>query len=157
MPILTALATASAALSAVKALVNAGREVEDCAGQLGKWFSAVSDIRQAQKEATNPPLFRKLLYSGSVEEEALQATIADQKLMEQERELRELIMYRYGDDVYLGMIQTRRKIREQRERTVYRQKARRRAWRDGIITVILIGLASSLIGALAWLIITKGR
>lgn len=156
MPILTALAAASAALTAVKTLVNAGRDIEDCVGQLGKWFSAVSDIQQAEQEAANPPLFRKLLYSGSVEEEALQATVARQKLIEQERELRELLTYRYGIDVYRQMLRMRREIREKRQKLIYKQKQRRRAFVDAVLILILISATGTMIGGLVWLIVTKG-
>lgn len=156
MPILTALATASAALTAVKTLVNAGRDIEDCVGQLGKWFSAVSDIQQAEQEATNPPLFRKLLHSGSVEEEALQATVARQKLQEQERELRELITYRYGLDVYRQMLRMRREIKEKRQNLIYKQRKRRRALLDAVLITILIAMTIALLGGMVWLIVTKG-
>lgn len=156
MPILTALATASAALTAVKTLVNAGRDIEDCVGQLGKWFSAVSDIQQAEQEAANPPLFRKLLHSGSVEEEALQATVARHKLQEQERELRELITYRYGLDVYRQMLRMRREIKEKRQNLIYKQRERRRALLDAVLITILIAITSALLGGMVWLIVTKG-
>jgi len=156
MPILTALATASAALTAVKTLVNAGRDIEDCVGQLGKWFSAVSDIQQAEQEAANPPLFRKLLHSGSVEEEALQATVARQKLQEQERELRELITYRYGLDVYRQMLRMRREIKEKRQNLIYKQRKRRRALLDAVLITILIAMTIALLGGGVWLIVTKG-
>jgi len=156
MPILTALATASAALTAVKTLVNAGRDIEDCVGQLGKWFSAVSDIQQAEQEAANPPLFRKLLHSGSVEEEALQATVARQKLQEQERELRELITYRYGLDVYRQMLRMRREIKEKRQNLIYKQRKRRRALLDAVLITILIAMTIAILSGMVWLIVTKG-
>jgi len=156
MPILTALATASAALTAVKTLVNAGRDIEDCVGQLGKWFSAVSDIQQAEQEAVNPPLFRKLLHSGSVEEEALQATVARQKLQEQERELRELITYRYGLDVYRQMLRMRREIKEKRQNLIYKQRKRRRALLDAVLITILIAMTIAILSGMVWLIVTKG-
>jgi len=156
MPILTALAAASAALTAVKTLVNAGRDIEDCVGQLGKWFSAVSDIQQAEQEAVNPPLFRKLLHSGSVEEEALQATVARQKLQEQERELRELITYRYGLDVYRQMLRMRREIKEKRQNLIYKQRKRRRALLDAVLITILIAMTIAILSGMVWLIVTKG-
>jgi len=156
MPILTALAAASAALTAVKTLVNAGRDIEDCVGQLGKWFSAVSDIQQAEQEAANPPLFRKLLHSGSVEEEALQATVARQKLQEQERELRELITYRYGLDVYRQMLRMRREIKEKRQNLIYKQRKRRRALLDAVLITILIAMTIAILSGMVWLIVTKG-
>ena len=152
MEILTAVAAATTAYKTVVKLVNAGRELEDVAGQLGKWYTAASDIANAEQEAKNPPFYKKLLYKGSVEEEALNATIAKQKLAEQESELRTMIMYRYGSNVYKEMIDLRRKIRKQREQEVYR---RRKAWRnlwEGVAIVVLLALTSVTIFWLIWLI-----
>ena len=152
MEILTAVAAATTAYKSVVKLVNAGRELEDVAGQLGKWYTAASDIANADEEAKNPPFYKKLLYKGSVEEEALNATIAKQKLAEQESELRTMIMYRYGSNVYKEMIDLRRKIRKQREQEVYR---RRKAWRnlwEGVAIVVLLALTSVTIFWLIWLI-----
>lgn len=153
---LTALGAASAALSGLKKLINAGREIEDCVGVLGRWFSAVSDIHQAEREAKNPPLFRKLLHSGSVEEEALRATVARQKLYEQEKELRELITLRYGLDVYRDMMQMRKSIREKRQREVYRQKELRRKFLDAVLIATLIAAGAFVLIGSVWLIVTKG-
>ena len=50
------------------------------AGQIGKWMSAVSDVDQAEKEAKNPPLFKKLLYASSIEQQALEAYAAKKSL-----------------------------------------------------------------------------
>jgi len=49
--ILTAVAAATTAYKSVVKLVNAGRELEDVAGQLGKWYTAASDIANADEEA----------------------------------------------------------------------------------------------------------
>ena len=152
MEILTAVAAATSAYKSVVKLVNAGRELEDVAGQLGKWYTGASDIANAEQEAKNPPFYKKLLYKGSVEEEALNATIAKQKLAEQESELRTMIMYRYGSNVYKEMIDLRRKIRKQREQEVYR---RRKAWRnlwEGLAIIGLLALTSGVIFWLIWLI-----
>ena len=146
---ITALSAATAAFTAVKKLVETGREIEDVAGQLGKWFSAVSDLREAEKEAKNPTIFKKLLHNGSVEEEALNATIARQKTLEQESQLRELIVWRYGLDVYRDMIQMRKDIRERREREIYRQKRRKKALLEYTFATLALGATVSLA---AWFI-----
>jgi hypothetical protein len=146
---ITALSAATAAFTAVKKLVETGREIEDVAGQLGKWFSAVSDLREAEREAKNPPMFKKLLHNGSVEEEALNATIARQKTLEQESQLRELIVWRYGLDVYRDMIQMRKDIRERREREIYRQKRRKKAVLEYTFATLALGATVSLV---AWFI-----
>jgi ElaB/YqjD/DUF883 family membrane-anchored ribosome-binding protein len=150
--VLTAIAAATTAYKGVVRLVNAGRELEDVAGQLGKWYTAASDIANANEQAKNPPLYKKLLYRGSVEEEALNATIAKQKLAEQEKELRTMIMYRYGTPVYQEMIQLRRDIRKKREKEVYkRQRFWQNIW-EGLAIAVLVGLCIGALIGLTYLI-----
>ena len=146
----SAFALATGAFNMIKKAVEAGREIEDCVGYFGKFFQGVSDINKAEEEAKNPPLFRKLFSGGSVEEEAFQAVVHKQKVQQMENELRELITYRYGVEVYREMIQMRRTIKEERERTVYKQQERRKAflW-NGLALAIL----SAGIGFIWWLIV----
>ena len=146
----SAFALATGAFNMIKKAVEAGREIEDCVGYFGKFFQGVSDINKAEEEAKNPPLFRKLLSGGSVEEEAFQAVVHRQKVQQMENELRELITYRYGVEVYREMIQMRRSIKEERERTVYKQQQRRKAllWNGLALTIISTG-----IGFIWWVIV----
>jgi hypothetical protein len=118
---LSLVALASSSFRAVQLLVNKGAEIEQVAQQLGKWFSYASDIRQAEREAENPPIFKKLFSGGSIEEEALNATIARKKLQEQEKHIRELIVWAYGKETYVEMMQLRKDIRLRREKAVYQQ------------------------------------
>ena len=146
----SAFALATGAFNMIKKAVEAGREIEDCVGYFGKFFQGVSDINKAEEEAKNPPLFRKLLSGGSVEEEAFQAVVHRQKVQQMENELRELITYRYGVEVYREMIQMRRTIKEERERTVYKQQQRRKnlLWNG-----LALAIFSSGIGFIWWLIV----
>lgn len=121
----SAFALASGAFNAVKKLVETGREIEDVAGYLGKFFDGASAIKAAKEKADNPSPFRKLLASGSVEQEALEATIHRQKLAQMEKELREMIMYTYGGDVYQEMIREREQIRMKRLRAEMEAQAMR--------------------------------
>ena len=146
----SAFALATGAFNMIKKAVEAGREIEDCVGYFGKFFQGVSDINKAEEESKNPPLFRKLLSGGSVEEEAFQAVVHKQKVQQMENELRELITYRYGVEVYREMIQMRRTIKEERERTVYKQQERRKAllWNGLALTIISTG-----VGFIWWIIV----
>ena len=146
----SAFALATGAFNMIKKAVEAGREIEDCVGYFGKFFQGVSDINKAEEEAKNPPLFRKLLSGGSVEEEAFQAVVHRQKVQQMENELRELITYRYGVEVYREMIQMRRTIKEERERTVYKQQQRRKnlLWNGLALAIFSTG-----IGFIWWLIV----
>jgi hypothetical protein len=136
----SAFTLAVSAFNGVKKLVEAGREIEDVAGQLGKWFGAVAQHRQASEKIKNPPLFRKLLDAGSVEQQALEITIHEQKFREMETQLREIIMYRYGQQVYLDMLRTRARLREERERAEKQLAQRRENFVTSAIVVVLAAL-----------------
>ena len=136
----TAFTIASGAFNAVKKLVETGREIEDCAGYLGKFFEGASAIKAAKEKADNPSVFRKLLASGSVEQEALEATIHRQKLQQMETELREMIMYTYGQDVYQEMIREREQIRMRRVRHEMEAQAFKENLIWGGLVVFLAGV-----------------
>ena len=76
----TALATASAAFNVIKKGFEVGRDIESMAGDIGRWMGAVSDIKKAEELAKNPPLFKKLIFKKSVEEEAMEVFMAKKKL-----------------------------------------------------------------------------
>ena len=122
----TAIATATAAFNTVKKMVAMGQDVEATLGQVGKWYGAISDLNEAEREAKNPPLFKKIFASKSVEQEAMQIYAAKKKAETQEKELRTLLMYSYGPDGYSELVALRRKIKEQREKTIYAQARRRK-------------------------------
>lgn len=122
----TAIATATAAFNTVKKMVQMGRDVEDTLGQVGKWYGAISDLNEAERDAKNPPLFKKIVASRSVEQEAMDVYAAKKKAQQQEKELRELLMYTYGPDGYKELVDLRRRIKNERERTIYAQARRRK-------------------------------
>lgn len=142
---ITAFTMASGAFSAIKKLVETGREIEDVAGYFGKFFEGASALKEAKSKAENPSTFRRLLDKGTVEQEALEATIHTQKLLQMERELRELICYHYGEDVYVEMMRNRERIRQRRVREeLAAQAARENAIAIGGI-VALTGIVGFLI------------
>jgi hypothetical protein len=146
----SALAIATSAFNLLKKGISAGRELEDMAGQLGTWFSAVSDVKSAEEEAKDPPLFRKLISSGSVEQEALQALVARKKIEQQEKELRELIVWRWGTEEYTAMMRDRARIKDTRAKAIQNQ---RRKMRKLIANVLTIGAIVGLIGIIVAFII----
>jgi hypothetical protein len=135
---ITAFATASAAYNFVKKAVEAGREIEDIGGQLGTWFSACADLKQAEEDSRDPPLFKKLLHKGSVEQEAVENLMRRKKIEQQEKELRELIVYRFGVDTYREMMEERRQIRQSRERVLELQRKKQAKTLQNILVIGLI-------------------
>ena len=135
---ITAVAMATSAFKTVQKMVSMGREIEDTLGQVGKWYGAVSDFNEAKRQAENPPLFRRLVASRSIEQEAMEMFANNKRIQQQEKDLRELLMYTYGADAYQELLGMRRSIREQREKTLYAQARRRKnfLWNSVGFTVI---------------------
>jgi hypothetical protein len=127
---LSLVAMASTTFKGLQVLVSKGAEIEHVAQKLGHWYTLVSDINQAEREAENPPLFKKMFDGSSVEEQALNAVIAKKKIEEQNKQIRELIMYAYGEETYREMLQMRKEIRAKREKMIYKQRRRQRRMLD---------------------------
>jgi len=134
----TAIATASAAFNGIKKLVAAGRDLEDCMGQMAAWAGAVSDINEASKNAKNPPLFKKLTSKKSVEQEAMEIFAHRRKIEAQEKELREIVMYAYGKEAWVELIGLRRRIRLEREKAFYAQKRKRENALYTVLTIVVL-------------------
>ena len=142
----SALAIATSAYKAIKKGIEMGRELEDMGGQLGSWFGAVSDVKNAEEEAKDPPLFKKLVAKGSVEQQALQALFARKKIEQQEKELRELIVWRWGTEEYTAMMRDRVKIKDTRARALQAQRRKMRNFIINTLTIVaLLGLTGILI------------
>ena len=135
---LSLVAMASTTFKGLQVLVSKGAEIEHVAQKLGHWYTLVSDINQAEREAEKPPLFKKMFDGASVEEQALNAVIAKKKIEEQEKQVRELITWAYGAETYKEMMQMRRDIRARRERIIYRQRKRQRFMLD--VSAVSMGL-----------------
>jgi hypothetical protein len=149
---ITLFAAATTAYNAVKKGIEVGKELSDMGAQLGQWFTATADFNATAERKSKPPIFKKLLNAGSVEAEALQITLHRQKLIEMERELRELIMYRYGGDVYQQMMAERRRIRDQREQEVHAQARRREALIENLLYLVAIAACIAFMGLMGKLI-----
>nr|BAR25624.1 peptidase [uncultured Mediterranean phage uvMED]BAR25647.1 peptidase [uncultured Mediterranean phage uvMED] len=135
---LSLVAMASTTFKGLQVLVSKGAEIEHVAQKLGHWYTLVSDINQAEREAENPPLFKKMFDGSSVEEQALNAVIAKKKIEEQEKQVRELITWAYGVETYREMIHMRKEIRAKRERMIYKQRRRQRVMLD--MSAVIMGL-----------------
>ena len=136
---ISAVAMATSAFKMVQKMVSVGREIEDTLGQVGKFYGAVSDFNESKRQADNPPLFKKLIASKSIEQEAMEMFANNKRIQQQEKELRELLMYTYGANAYQELQGMRRSIRDQREKTVYAQARRRKAFIWNSIAFAVIG------------------
>ena len=147
----SAFAVATTAYKTISKAVAVGQDIENVTGQLGKWFSATSDIRKAQDLNKRAPIFKKVFAAGSVEEEALQLLMHEKKIQEMESELRTLLNFRYGQRTWEEMIEMRRKIAKQRQDEVYRMMEIKRNILEGIAIVILMGLTVAIIFGVIYL------
>ena len=86
---ISAMATASAAFGAIKKGFQVGRDIESMASDLSRWMGAMSDLDMLEKEAKNPPIFKKVFAGKSVEQEAMETFAAKQKAEAQRRELQQ--------------------------------------------------------------------
>jgi len=140
---ISAAAAASSAFAAVKKGFEIGRDIESMVGDLSRWMSAISDISEAEKQAQNPPIFKKLMFSGSVEEEAIQLFAAKKKAEQQRDDLKTFIQYTMGASAWDELIKMEGRIRKERQETIYKQAKRRQKFIEivgGLAAVIVMGL-----------------
>ena len=133
---LSLIAMASTTFKGIQTLVERGAEIESVAQKLGAWYTFAADIREAEKEAESPGVFKKLFDGQTVEQQALSSVIAKKKLEEQEKQIRELIVWAYGTETYQEMIMLRREIKARREKAIYKQRRKQRLIMDTTLVVI---------------------
>jgi|TARA_B110000285_G_scaffold215468_1_gene261840 hypothetical protein len=144
----TAFAAANAAFKGVKMLVGAGREIQDVSKQLGSWYSAVADITRAESQRKNPTwLDKQTQGSDNIEQQAMDIVIRKKTLLEKEKEIKFMLDYRFGLGTYDEMLGMRRKIRKEREDTVYAaMEAKRQMANNAAIGALSLGIMSVLGG-----------
>ena len=144
----SAIAAATAAFNVIKKGFEIGRDVESMYGDIGRWMSATSDILQAEKMAKKPPLFKKIVFAGSVEKEALEAFAAKKKAEQMRTDLKNLISWTQGPSAWDELLRMEAKIRKDRQKAIYDQiEARKRfvEWIGVFLLVLVTG------GFLTWL------
>ena len=132
----SAVAIAGAAFSAIKKCFAFGRDMESMSKDLGRWMGAMSDIKKCEERANKPPLFKKLFFAGSVEEEALNTFMAKKKAEDMREELKRLIMFTRGQSAWNELLKTEADIRKKRQEMLYAQEEFRQKIIDGILIVI---------------------
>ena len=119
------MATASAAFGVLKKGFAVGRDIESMASDLSRWMGALSDLDMLEKEAKNPPIFKKLFNGKSVEQEAIEAFAAKEKAQQQRYELQQWISMTLGRKKWDDLVKMEGSIRKQRQETLYKQRKRR--------------------------------
>lgn len=136
----TAIAGATKAFTMVKAMVEAGKSAEDTMMQIGTWYGHASDVMYAEKKAKNVNPFKKVVFSKSVEAEAVKAFAAKKKMEAQQKELIAIIGMTYGKQGLLEFRDIRNQMIKQRQDTVYRQEELREQLLAGFLTLVMIAI-----------------
>ena len=152
----TAMATASAAFGAIKTGFAIGRDIEAMASDLSRWMGALSDLDQAEKEAKNPPIFKKLFSGKTVEQEAIEIFASKKKAQAQRQELQQWIQYTMGQSHWDELIRMEGRIRKQRQETLYRQRERRRKFIEVVSIMLFVLLVCAFVFFLIWLYVQRG-
>tara|TARA_R100000426_G_scaffold84100_1_gene63076 strand:- start:2718 stop:3419 length:702 start_codon:yes stop_codon:yes gene_type:complete len=148
----TAMATASAAFGALKKGFAIGRDIESMASDLSRWMGALSDLDQMEKEAKNPPIFKKLFGGQSVEQEAITAFANKQKAEQQRYELKQWISLTMGKSKWDELVRMEGQIRKRRQETLYRQRERRRKFVEIVAWIIVSGAGAAVLTAFVLLL-----
>ena len=80
-----AVSAANVAYNGIKKAIQVSNDIEDVTGVIGKWVTAVSDVDNINKRASNPSHIDRI-FNGSVEEVALQSFAAKKKIEKQRHE-----------------------------------------------------------------------
>ena len=146
-----AVATASTAFNGIKRAFQAGRDLESMSQDLSRWMGAVSDVDAAHKSAKNPTMFRKVFGGGTVEQEAIEAYTAKQKLEAQRYELKQFLMFTYGSKAWDDLLQMEGQIRKRRQKEIYDRKI----FREKVIGIVALTIVLSIgIGLLGLFVYT---
>jgi len=132
LTITAAVGVASKAFQAIKQGIMVGNDIQMMSQSVSTWMKAVSDVDNAQKQAKNPPLFKKLLYGSSIEQEALEAFAAKKKLKEQREELKQWLNLTYGPQTWEELLALEGQIRKDRQKAIYDQQK----FRDHILNIV---------------------
>jgi len=153
----SAMATASAAFGVLKKGFAIGRDIESMASDLSRWMGALSDIDQAEREAKNPPIFKKLFAGKSVEQEAIEAFAAKRKAQQQREELKQWIQLTMGQTAWDDLIRMEGNIRKQRQETLYLQRERRQKFIEVVVIILSVSTLAVLFVGGIWLAVKHGR
>jgi len=141
----SAFAIASTAYTSFRKIIGHAQDLEGVSKQLGSWYSACADINRAESQRKNPTFLERATQGQSIEEEALQILIHKKTLKEREIEIKNLLDLRFGWGTYDEMLDMRREIRAEREKTAFAQDEAKRQIQNNMA---ILGLSMLIIGFL---------
>ena len=142
---ISCMATASTAFGILKKGFAIGKDIESMAGDLSRWMGALSDLDMLEKEAKNPPIFKKLFAGKSVEQEAIETFAAKQKAQQQRYELQQWIGMTLGRSKWDELVKMEGQIRKSRQETLYKQRQRRRKFIEIVAWIMMAVVSAALL------------
>lgn len=146
---------ATTAFNGLKAAVQAGRQLEDCLGQLGDWAGAISDLDKADSliQKKKSSLFRSLLPTNgkSVQQQAVEVWHAKQVAKKQREDLREMVRTTLGQPAWEEFLTIEAQIRSDRQQAFYAEIERREKAKDAALTTLVVVLSISSVVGILWL------
>ena len=155
---LTVLAAANTAFTVVKKVAKAADEADAVYRSLSKWAGHISDLQEwMSQEEAKPSIFKKIVYSKSATAEAFDTLVAKRKIEEQEKEIKSMFyvgaLNHLGIRGYKEFIHQRRAIKAKREKEVYEQLRRRKAFFYNTTMGGSITIVGTLLAGMIWFLI----
>jgi len=109
------------------------------------------------QEEAKPSIFKKIVYSKSATAEAFDTLVAKRKIEEQEKEIKSMFyvgaLCHLGISGYKEFIHQRRAIKAKREKEVYEQLRRRKAFFYNTTMGGSITIVGTLLASMIWFLI----
>ena len=154
------IGVATTAFNGLKAAVQAGRELQDCASQLSQWAGAIADLDKLDElnRKKKSSLFTSLVpKSGkSVEQEAVEIFAARKKAQQQKSELLQFIGYSYGEHGLREFVDMEKQVRADRRKTAHAELERIQKLKDLGMAAAITVLALLTLG-LGLLLVMKAK
>lgn len=149
---ITAIAGATAAYNGLKKAIAVGKDLHDMGSTLNQWAGAMSDLDFAQRQAENPPMFKKLFGASQVEQTALETWGHNQKAKEMREELRSHISLFYGPSAWKEIVHIEAQMRKERKDAIYAAEERKQKIIEWTIGTLIVGAATAVMVGIVYLI-----
>jgi hypothetical protein len=151
---LTIYAGAQATIAGIKGAIAMGKDINNLIGEVSKFYSMADQVHVASTKKKIESIKKS---DAQIAAEALEIAWASKKLREDERYLKDMLIWSGNDDVYYEMIAERTRMAKERadqERLETERLQRQRETMGELImnTLLFIAAVACIIpiGALAW-------
>jgi len=147
---ITAIGLATTAFKGIKSAINAGKDIQSMAGQLGQWGKAISDLDFAHQKAEKPPWYKAL--GGGVEANAMEVWSHKQKAKEMREEMRSYISLYYGPSAWEEIVSMEVQMRKEQKQAVYAAEEKREAIVNAIVVTLAVAIGTLILGTIIYFI-----